>query len=158
MTKERGQSVTTLNKQYLDVWRKLASSEQYRDAFVISVFKRMLPFQIRAQRKKMGWSQARLAKEANITQGVVSRAEDPDYGNLTVNTICRFASGFDVAFVGKLVAFSELDRSFVELSEESVQVPSFEEENQALMNVLGSINIEETIFQGEQGREQGRHP
>jgi hypothetical protein len=61
---------------------------------------------------------------------VISRAEDPDYGNLTINTISRIASGFDVAFIVKFVPFSELDRWFLDLSEKSVEVPSFEEENE----------------------------
>jgi hypothetical protein len=73
-----------------------------------------------------------LAAQANLTQGVISRAEDPDYGNLTVNTICRIAAGFDVAFIGKVVPLYELDRWITNLSEESGIVPSFQEENKAL--------------------------
>ena len=96
--------------------------------------------------KKSGLSQEDLAARAGITQGVVSRAANPEYGNLTINTIIRIAAGFDVAFIGKLVPFSELAKWFVDLSEDSLQVKTFEEENRALadqkpeeVSVLGSV-------------------
>ena len=121
---------------FRDVWNSFAKSKKYREAFTFSLFKRMVPFQIRALRKQREWSQEQLAKSANLTQGVVSRAEDPDYGNLTINTIRRIAAGFDVAFIVKFVPFSELDKWFLDLSEVSVQVRSFEEENEALAVAL----------------------
>jgi transcriptional regulator with XRE-family HTH domain len=110
------------------VWARLSKSKAYREAFVESRLKRGIPFQTRSLRKKRGWSQAQLAAEAGVTQGVISRAEDPDYGNLTLNTILRVAAGLDVAFVGKFVPYSELAAWTSELSETSIRVPSFEEE------------------------------
>ena len=118
-------------------WNKL-QSKKYRQAFVLQAFKRIVPFQISAMRKQRGWSQEELAREANVTQGVISRAEDPDYGSLTIKTICRIAAGFDVAFVGRFVPFSELDQWFTNLSADSGIVPSFEEENTALAESAGT--------------------
>ena len=111
-----------------DLWKKLAK-KKYREAFVSSQLKRGIPFQIRGLRNQRGWSQADLAKTSDLTQGVISRAEDPDYGNLTFNTILRIAAGFDVAFIGKFIPFSELGGWFMNLSEESVQVASFIDES-----------------------------
>jgi transcriptional regulator with XRE-family HTH domain len=128
MIREGEQPVNTFN----EVWNKLKRSKKYRESFVFSLFKRTVPFQIRSLRKQRGWSQEELAMKSAITQGVVSRAEDDDYGNLTINTICRIAAGFDVAFMGKFVPFTELDRWFITLSEKSAQVPSFDVENAAL--------------------------
>jgi transcriptional regulator with XRE-family HTH domain len=88
----------------------------------------MVPFQIQILRKQRGWSQEQLAEAAGVTQGVISRAEDPDYGNLTINTILRIANGFDVAFIGKFAPYGELDDWFGSLSEK-IHVPSFDEEN-----------------------------
>jgi transcriptional regulator with XRE-family HTH domain len=125
---------------------KLAKSKRYREEFVAAQVRRGLPFQIRTMLKKSGLSQEDLAARAGITQGVVSRAANPEYGNLTINTIIRIAAGFDVAFIGKLVPFSELAKWFVDLSEDSLQVKTFEEENRALadqkpeeVSVLGSV-------------------
>lgn len=118
---------------FSNVWRKLSTSKEYRSAFVTAQFKRLVPFQIRTLRKQRGWSQEQLAENCKLTQGVISRAEDSDYGNLTVNTILRIADGFDVAFIGRFVPFSELDEWFADLSEEKVQAPSFEEENRLFL-------------------------
>jgi transcriptional regulator with XRE-family HTH domain len=105
-----------------------SGGREYREAFVASQLKRGIPFQARALRKQRGWSQSRLAEESHLTQGVVSRALDPDYGNLTLNTILKIAAGFDVAFIGKFVPFSELGGWFLAQSEESVQVLSFDQD------------------------------
>jgi transcriptional regulator with XRE-family HTH domain len=110
------------------LWGKLERDREYRRAFLINQFKRMVPFQIQALRKQRGWSQEQLAFASGLTQGVISRAEDPDYGNLTINTILRIANGFDVAFIGKFARYGELDNWFGALSEK-IYVPSFDEEN-----------------------------
>jgi len=110
------------------LWRKLAKSKKYREEFVAAQVKRGIPFQIRALLKQTGFSQEELATRSGLTQGVVSRAANLDYGNLTLNTIIRIAAGFDVAFIGKFVPFSELASWFTELSESS-RVSTFAEEN-----------------------------
>jgi transcriptional regulator with XRE-family HTH domain len=88
----------------------------------------MIPFQITAMRKKVGWSQQQLAEASGLSQGVISRAEDPTYGNLTFNTILRIAAGFDVAFIGEFISFSQLVKRVENLSEQSVQVATFEQD------------------------------
>jgi transcriptional regulator with XRE-family HTH domain len=108
------------------LWEKLTRSKKYRDGFVASTVKRMIPLQIRVLRKQREWSQAQLATESNLTQGVISRAEDPDYGNLTVNTLIRIGAGFDCAFVGRYVPFSDFAKWYANLSDEkSLEVSSF---------------------------------
>jgi transcriptional regulator with XRE-family HTH domain len=124
LNNNEGIRVTTFN----NVWNKL-SNREYRSAFAASQFKRLVPFQIRTLRKHRHWTQEQLAEYSKVTQGVVSRAEDSDNGNLTVNTILRIADGFDVAFVGLFVPYSELDSWFTNLSEDKIRVPSFDEEN-----------------------------
>ncbi|MBZ5627789.1 MAG: helix-turn-helix domain-containing protein [Acidobacteriia bacterium] len=121
-----------------DLWRKLAASKEYREEFVAAQVKRGIPFQIRALLKQHGLSQEQLAQQSKLTQGVISRAQNPNYGNLTLNTIVRIAAGFDIAFIGKFVTFSELGKWFVSVSEESAQVASFKSENTLMEAVLGS--------------------
>lgn len=111
-----------------NLWKKLTRSKQYREAFVASQLKRGIPTQIRILRKQRGWTQADLAEASGLTQGAISRAEDPDYGNLTFNNILKIAAGFDIAFVGRFVPFSELARWKSDLSEETLRVSSFEDE------------------------------
>ncbi|MCX6636367.1 MAG: helix-turn-helix domain-containing protein [Acidobacteria bacterium] len=112
-----------------ELWAKLAGSEEYRHAFVASELKRGLPRQIRILRNQRHWNQQQLASEAELTQGAISRAEDPDYGNLTLNNLLRIGCGLDVAFIGRFIPFSELARWYVSLSHESqLEVPSFDDD------------------------------
>ncbi len=108
-----------------DLWQKFSRSQSYREAFVSAQLKRGIPAQIRVLLKQRGWSQSDLAERSGLTQGAISRAADPDYGNLTLNNILKIAAGFDVAFVGKFVPFSELAKWHDTLSEESLAVASF---------------------------------
>jgi len=112
------------------VWNQLAESKEFREEFSAQQLKRGIAFEIRALLKKRGWKQEKLAENAKLTQGVVSRAQNPDYGNLTINTINRVSAGFDVAFVGTFVPFSELVEWFENLSEEVGEVEPFEKEYQ----------------------------
>jgi transcriptional regulator with XRE-family HTH domain len=114
-----------------DVWRKL-SHKKYREQYALALLKRSVAFQIKTLRKKHCGSQAILAERSQLTQGVVSRAEDQEYGNLTFNTVGRIAAGLDIAFIGKFVPWSELAKFSRDLSEdEFANIPTFEEENAA---------------------------
>ena len=113
---------------FRELWRKLRKSKEYREEFVAAHLKRSIPHQARALMKARGLSQQELARRANLSQGVVSRAVDPNYGNLTLSTIIRIAAGFDVAFIGRFVPFSELARWYSELPEVTWNIPSFEQE------------------------------
>lgn len=108
-------------------WEKLRDPA-YRHALATSQFKRFVPFQISALRKQKPWSQQQLADSAGLTQGVISRAEDPDNGNLTVNTILRIANGLDRVFVGLFMSYAEFEQWRRKLSEDTV-VLDFEQED-----------------------------
>jgi transcriptional regulator with XRE-family HTH domain len=110
------------------VWKKFGKSKKYREEFVAAHLKRAIPHQTRALLKARKWPQQKLAEQASLSQGVVSRAVDPSYGNLTLNTIIRIAAGFDVAFIGRFVPFSELAEWYDKLPEENFDIPSFEQE------------------------------
>ena len=111
-----------------ELWNRLAKSKEFREHFNAMQLKRGIAFQVRALLKKRGWTQAQLAESAGLTQGVVSRAQDPNYGKLTFSTAQRIAGGFDVAFIGAFVPYGELVDWFEHLSEDIGDVQSFEEE------------------------------
>jgi transcriptional regulator with XRE-family HTH domain len=113
-----------------DIWKRLSSSKKYREEFALALLKRSVSFQVKTLRKKRCGSQAVLAERAKLTQGVVSRAEDQDYGNLTFNTVGRIAAGLDMAFIGRFVPFGALVKYSTELSEAELEhIPTFEEES-----------------------------
>lgn len=112
------------------LWDKLKRSKKYRDAFVASHVKTGLPFQIKALRKERNLAQTDLAKLSGISQASVSRSEDPDYGVFSTNTLLSIAAGLDVAFIARFVPFTELAKWTTDLSNESLVVPSFDDEVQ----------------------------
>jgi transcriptional regulator with XRE-family HTH domain len=118
-----------------EIWKRFGNKE-YREEFVAAQVKLAIPFQIRAMLKHRGWTQEKLAQQSGLEQGVISRAANPNYGNLTLNTIIRIAAGFDVGFIGKFAPFSELGEWFVRLSERELgSVPSFPEESASRASV-----------------------
>lgn len=107
--------------------RDLARSKKFREEFVVAQTKQSIPLQIHDLLKQCGFTQSELAKRAGLTQGTISRAADPEYGNLTINTLVRIAAGFDVAFVGHFVPFSQLLDGLDE-SGNDIEIPTFEDE------------------------------
>ncbi len=113
-----------------ELWGKLASERDYRREIVSSMLKRGTAMQIQGMMKQREWTQAQLAEKSGLTQGVISRAANPAYGNLTFNTVIDIAAGFDVAFIGRFVPFSEFARWVRNLRDEiAFSVSDFETEN-----------------------------
>jgi transcriptional regulator with XRE-family HTH domain len=118
------------------IWDKLRDRE-FRSHFSAAQFKRFVPFQITALRKARGWSQEKLAEESGLTQGVISRAEDQNNGNLAVNTILKIANGFDLVFIGKFVSYGEFVEWFDQATDE-IKVPTFSEQDAGNPSQLNS--------------------
>jgi len=113
-----------------EFWEKLSTGRDYRKEIVAAMLKQGTALQIQGMMKQKGWTQAQLAQQAGLTQGVISRASNPAYGNLTFNTVIDIAAGFDVAFIGKFVPFSEFARWARNLRDEiTFSVSDFETEN-----------------------------
>ena len=88
--------------------RDFARSKKFREEFVVAHAKQSIPLQIHDLLTQFGLTQSQLAKRSGVNQGTISRAADPDYGSLTINTLVKIAAGFDVAFVAHFVPFSKL--------------------------------------------------
>lgn len=99
----------------------------YRDAYVRARIKIGIPYQIRALREQDGrnWSQAELGRRARKPSNVISRLENPEYGQLTIRTLLELASAFDVALLVKFVSYSRFLREFEDVSPQAMEVPSF---------------------------------
>lgn len=115
-----------LGNAFDGLWAKFAD-KKYREQFVSAQVKRDIPAQIRTLMRQKDLTQEKLAERCGLDQGTVSRTANPNYGNLTLNTIIRIAAGFDVAFIGKFVPFSELGRWFLRPPEETT-IPNYIEE------------------------------
>jgi transcriptional regulator with XRE-family HTH domain len=128
--------------QFSKLWSRLGASRRYRNQFVSAQAGRAFAFQLRAIMKKRKITQEELAELSGLTQGVISRAADPDYGKLTTTVKVKIANGLDMAYLGILLPFSDAAKWFLDLSEESVQVKTFEEEEDSAVGDLGFANLE----------------
>jgi len=125
---------------------KLKSSKKRRELFVAGQIKTGIPFQVRALRDKMGWTQVQLGNELGMTQTNVSRLESPGYGRLNITTLQRIAAVFDVALIVRFVSFSELVRWVDNLSPEVIAPESFERELEIEQQMTASTSWSQGSF------------
>lgn len=103
--------------------------KEFRHAYLAARIQKDIPFQIRALRKKLGWSQKELAEKAGMKQSRISLLENPNHEKgYQTETLRRIAAVFDVALIVRLGPFSEVVDWTENLSPESFTIPSFEEE------------------------------
>lgn len=100
----------------------------YRRAFLRSQINVSVPFQIRALREGRGWTQAKLAKEAEMLQPRVSAMEKPGGSKPNLETLLRIADAFDVGLIVRFAPFSEIAHWSEDFSPDFFAVPSFSED------------------------------
>jgi transcriptional regulator with XRE-family HTH domain len=100
----------------------------YRHASVASHITNRIAFQIRALREQRQWNQERLAQEAGMKQERISVLENPNHSSVNIETLKRLARAFDVALIVGFVPFSHLAKWELDLSSNSLEVPSFDQE------------------------------
>ena len=109
------------------LWRKLRNKE-YRAAYTEAQLSIEVPFQIRALRKACGWTQAQLAERCGIPQARISHIEQPGRDPLSLRTLYRLSSAFDVGLLVQFVPFSELVHREAAFDPKTFHVPSFKDD------------------------------
>jgi transcriptional regulator with XRE-family HTH domain len=101
------------------------AEKKMRDAYLSGQTRTKLTNQIRAIRNQRGWLQGEFAKILGKPQSNVSRLENREYGNFTLNTLLELASAFDVGLVVEFVPYDDFLRRTHDLSTTHLQVRSF---------------------------------
>jgi hypothetical protein len=96
--------------------RKLGN-EKYRTSYLTTRLKTFLANQIRALRGNA--SQAEFGKHIGKPQSVVSRIEDPEYGNLSIQTLLEIAQKLKLALIIQFVDWP----TFLRFTEETASKP-----------------------------------
>jgi transcriptional regulator with XRE-family HTH domain len=114
-----------------ELLKKRLKDKEHRDAFVSAYTDETIPFQIRAMReqKDRNWTQEDLATRAGMKQERISTLENPNYGSYSLRILKQLATAFDVALMVRFVPFSELAEWKLNLSSESLEVQSFDQED-----------------------------
>lgn len=109
----------------------------FRDAFVRSHLTHGVAHQIRALREQRGWTQTDLAKKLGLrTQSAIVRMEDPSYGKLSIATLLKLSSAFDVALSVKFVSFSKFLVEREDVSPAALATESFDNEAPRILDSI----------------------
>ena len=100
----------------------------YRDAFIAEHINSRIPLKIRALREGPWPEPEKVRRKIGVAQTWVSKLEDPNYGKLTLSTLLRLASAFDVGIEVDFVPFSKVLDDALGLTSESWNVSSFGED------------------------------
>lgn len=112
------------NTKITRLWARFRD-KLFRDAFVESEISATIAAQIATMRKDRDWTQSDLANATGMAQSRISLLEDPSYDRMSITTLKRIASAFDVALAVRFVPFSEILRRAADDSEGRLSVASF---------------------------------
>lgn len=115
--------IMNLSKKLFDKLRRKA----YRDEYIAEHVRVGVAMQIRTMREQRGASQAKLGHIMGTSQSAVARAEDPDYGKLSIQTLLDVARAFDVALHVQFLSFPEFIWRTRDVSPKALDVKSFDE-------------------------------
>ena len=106
--------------------------KSYRDAYVKAQISQGLAYQIAALRRQRGWCQQDLAKKLSLkSQSAVARMEDPGYGKLSIATLLKLASAFDVALSIRFQPYSRFVNERQDTSATALYANAFDQEDHA---------------------------
>ena len=118
--------------------------KEYRDAFVAEQIFSRLPLKIRSLREDQELTQRQLGELAGMAQTWVSKLEDPNYGKLTISTLLKLASAFDVGLEVDFVPFSTILDNSLHLSADSFVVAAFAHDTGFFVDqniIAGTCNV-----------------
>lgn len=120
---------------------------EYRHQFVEEEIDVGIAFQIRALRNRQNLKQAKLADKLKVKQPLVSSWENPNYGKYSLGTLKDLAKAFDVGLLVRFVSFNTLVDWTVNLTNESIAPPSFDEEEKNY--VVSSVSVTSNLPKSE---------
>lgn len=100
-----------------------------RHLYVDSTIRQLLALKIKAMREARGLDQETLgALAGGMKKSSISRLENPNYSNMTLETLKRLARAFDVALLVDFVPFTEFVNRISDRTEADFAPASYEYE------------------------------
>jgi transcriptional regulator with XRE-family HTH domain len=106
---------------------RLSRNREYRDSYLSAHVRAGIAYQIQALREKLGLSQCAFAKKIGMTQSVVSRLENPEYGKVTVQTLIQVALALEVALLIRFCSYPMFLAAIADVSLEALAVENIQE-------------------------------
>jgi primosomal protein N'' len=137
---------------------KQLADKDFRDEFVADQVRARIALMVRALREQADrkWSQATLGKKAGKPQNVISRIEDPNYGQLSLQTLLEITAAFDLPLLIDIPEWDDWLRRIKVISKEALARTSFDAEH--LLSQIHTARTEitcgniPTIHVNEQGQ------
>ncbi|MEO8927248.1 MAG: helix-turn-helix transcriptional regulator [Caulobacteraceae bacterium] len=117
-----------IRKKIERLWAKFRS-KAFREGFVSGELSTNVAAQIVTMREDRGWTQTQLATATGMAQSRISLLEDPSYEKMSVTTLKRLASAFDVGLAVRFVPFSDIVSWAVDDAPNHLSVQSFASEH-----------------------------
>lgn len=115
--------------------------KEFRDAFVRSHLTQGLAYQIRDLRIQRGWTQKDMAEKLGLKgQSAVARIEDPSYGKLSIATLIKLSSVFDVALSVRFQSYGKFLIEREDLSPAALSAESFESEMTKIIESMDHVS------------------
>lgn len=114
--------------------------EGYRHAFVAAQVKTWIARQIKLIREKQGMSQAALGKASGKPQSAIARLENPDYGQMSLQTLLEIAKAFDVGLVVKFTDHETFLNSYRDLGDSDLEADKYDP-NRLRSRQLGNLSV-----------------
>lgn len=102
--------------------------KEYRHAYADEFLNSYIATQIKVLREQRGWSQERLAQEADMKQSRISLLENVGYSSWSISTLKRLAEAFDLTLRVSFESFGSRLTDVVRFSRESLERFSFDED------------------------------
>ena len=131
-------SLVMYNVPALSTWsEKLIpklTDREYRHAYMAEGVKTWIARQVRALREQRDWSQGDLARESGKKQSAISRIEDPDYGQLTLQTLFDLAKAYDLPLLVQFVEWQDWLYRMEDVSTEALRKEAFDGDQLAALS------------------------
>jgi transcriptional regulator with XRE-family HTH domain len=115
--------------------REKMRDKDYRDGLVEARISTNIAAQVAKMRESRNWTQGELAQRTKMAQSRISLLENPDYEGITIATLKRLASAFDVALMVRFISYEDwLD--WATNQSDDLNVPSFSEEGPSALDTL----------------------
>jgi transcriptional regulator with XRE-family HTH domain len=126
--------------------RKSFKDREYADAYARSALNAYIATQIKVIREQRGWTQGKLADEAEMKQPRIAVMEDVDYSSWSISTLWRLAQAFHLRLKVSFEEFGSLPQEIGDFDRQSLERLPLEEDPFIVGNIQTQVTGSSNSF------------